>query len=54
MESSIWVWGKNHFSRSVYDTIFRVSGQVVEEVVDGLIGDLSVFFLLSNYGIEVH
>ena len=53
-EYRIWVCGKNHIYGSVYDKIVRVSGHVVKEVVDGLIGTFSGWWLLSNYGIEGH
>ena len=54
MESRIWVCGKNYIYGSIYNTIVRVSGQVVEEVVYGLIGASSGWGLLSTYVIEGH
>ena len=54
MESRIWVWGKNHFAGSLYDTIVRVGGQVVKELIGSLISDLSSRCLLITYVIEGH
>ena len=54
MESCFLVCGKHHTAGSVYDTIVRVSVQVVYEVVEGLIGDCSVCSMLSTYVIEGH
>ena len=41
VEFYILVCVKNHISGSINNNIVRVSGQVVKEVVDGLIGAFS-------------
>ena len=38
----------------VYNTIVRISSQVVKEVVYGLIGAFNGFCMLITYGIEFH
>ena len=43
---------KHYFAGSVYNTIVRVSVEVVEEVVDGLIGAFNGCCLLIHYGID--
>ena len=54
IEYSIWVCSNNRIDDSLYDAVVRVIGQVVEEAVNGLIGTLSGWWLVSTYGVEGH